>query len=54
MVFFKTDTGNEPVREWLKELPKEDCKVIVADTLTTLGKAASALGRKIKIELVLS
>ena len=34
MVFFKTDTGNQPVREWLKELPKEDCKVIVADILT--------------------
>ena len=34
MVFFKTDTGNQPVREWLKELPKEDCKVIGADILT--------------------
>ena len=34
VVFFKTDTGNEPVREWLKELPKEDCKVIGADILT--------------------
>lgn len=33
VVFFKTDTGNEPVREWLKELPKEDCKVIGADIL---------------------
>ena len=31
VVFFKTDTGNEPVREWLKDLPKEDCKVIGAD-----------------------
>jgi phage-related protein len=34
VVFFKTDTGNEPVREWLKELSKEDCKVIGADILT--------------------
>ena len=34
VVFFKTDTGNEPVREWLKDLPKEDCKVIGADILT--------------------
>jgi phage-related protein len=34
VVFFKTDTGNEPVREWLKALPKEDCKVIGADILT--------------------
>jgi len=34
VVFFKTDTGNEPVREWLKELSKDDCKVIGADILT--------------------
>jgi phage-related protein len=34
VVFFKTDTGKEPVREWLKALPKEDCKVIGADILT--------------------
>jgi phage-related protein len=31
---FKTDTGNEPVRDWLKSLPKEDCKVIGTDILT--------------------
>jgi phage-related protein len=34
VVFFKMDTGNEPVREWLKALPKEDCKVIGTDILT--------------------
>jgi phage-related protein len=34
VVFFKTDAGNEPVREWLKGLSKEDCKVIGADILT--------------------
>jgi phage-related protein len=34
VIFFKTDTGNEPVREWLKALPKEDCKTIGADILT--------------------
>lgn len=34
VVFFKTDTGNEPVRAWLKALPKQDCKVIGADILT--------------------
>jgi len=34
VVFFKTETGNEPVREWLKGLPKEDCKTIGADILT--------------------
>lgn len=34
VVFFKTDTGNEPVRDWLKQLTKEECKVIGADILT--------------------
>ena len=34
VVFFKTETGNEPVREWLKELSREDCKVIGTDILT--------------------
>ena len=34
VVFFKTDTGNESVREWLKDLTKEDCKVIGTDILT--------------------
>ena len=34
VVFFKTEAGNEPVREWLKELSKEDCKVIGTDILT--------------------
>jgi phage-related protein len=34
VVFFKTDTGAEPVRDWLKELPREGCKVIGADILT--------------------
>ncbi len=34
VVFFKTDTGNEPVRAWLKELSREDCQVIGTDILT--------------------
>jgi len=34
VVFFKTETGNEPVREWLKSLSREDCKVIGTDILT--------------------
>ena len=34
VVFFKTDTGNEPVRDWLKELSRDDCKVIGTDILT--------------------
>jgi hypothetical protein len=34
VVFFKTAAGNEMVRDWLKSLPKEDCKTIGADILT--------------------
>src|ERR1051326_69569 len=34
VVFFKTEAGNEPVREWLKSLPREDCKTIGTDILT--------------------
>ena len=30
-VFYRTDTGNEPVREWLKQLTKEQRKVIGED-----------------------
>ena len=31
VVFFRTGTGNEPVREWLKGLAKEDKKTIGED-----------------------
>jgi len=31
VVFFKTDTGTEPVREWLKRLTKEERKLIGED-----------------------
>jgi len=34
VIFFKTDSGNEPVRDWLKGLSKEDCKVIGTDILS--------------------
>jgi len=34
VVFFRTAAGNEPVREWLKSLSKEECRVIGADILT--------------------
>lgn len=34
VVFFRTAAGNEPAREWLKELPKEDRKTIGEDILT--------------------
>lgn len=31
VLFFRTEGGNEPVREWLKTLDKEDRKVIGED-----------------------
>jgi phage-related protein len=31
LVFFRTGTGNEPVREWLKELPVEDRRAVGRD-----------------------
>jgi phage-related protein len=34
VVFFRTEAGNEPVREWLKGLSKEDRKIIGEDLLT--------------------
>lgn len=34
VIFFQTEAGNEPVREWLLELPIEDKKSIGADILT--------------------
>ena len=34
VVFFKTEMGNEPVREWLKSLPKAERRVIGIDIKT--------------------
>jgi phage-related protein len=34
VVFFETEAGNEPVRQWLQDLPKEDRKTIGTDILT--------------------
>ena len=33
-VFFRTETGQESVREWLKDLPKEERKIIGEDIMT--------------------
>jgi len=33
-VFFRTDAGGEPVREWLRSLPKEERHAIGEDILT--------------------
>jgi phage-related protein len=32
--FFQTDAGREPVREWLKRLPKKERKIIGEDIMT--------------------
>src|SRR5271156_2661085 len=34
VVFFETEAGNEPVRQWLQDLPKEERKIIGTDILT--------------------
>lgn len=34
IIFFKTEADNEPVREWLRSLPKEDRRTIGEDILT--------------------
>lgn len=34
VLFFKTEAGNEPVREWLKSLPYEEKKIIGQDIKT--------------------
>jgi phage-related protein len=34
VVFFRTDAGNEPVRVWLRGLPREDRKTIGEDIKT--------------------
>jgi phage-related protein len=34
VVFYRTAEGNEPVREWLKSLRREDCRTIGEDIKT--------------------
>lgn len=34
VVFYQTESGNEPVREWLKRLSKPDKQTIGADIKT--------------------
>lgn len=34
VVFYRTEAGHEPVREWLKELPREDKRQIGEDIKT--------------------
>ena len=34
LFFYKSGSGNEPVKEWIKSLPKKNRKMIGADILT--------------------
>jgi phage-related protein len=34
VIFYKSESGNEPVREWLKNLPRSDRKIIGEDIKT--------------------
>ena len=34
VIFYKTESENEPVREWLKSLPRNDRKIIGEDIKT--------------------
>lgn len=34
VVFFRSESGNEPVREWLKNMPREDKRQIGEDVKT--------------------
>jgi hypothetical protein len=45
VIFYQTDTGNEPVREWLKALSKENCKTIGADIVRGGGSRNRAAAR---------
>lgn len=42
VVFYRTEAGNEPVREWLKELPREDRRTI--EQLVKILKLCSMAG----------
>ena len=50
VIFFRTGTGNEPVREWLLKLTTDDRKSIGADILAVqwvwpVGKLSRFIGR---------
>jgi len=34
VIFYRSDSGNEPVRDWLKELPRNDKRIIGEDIKT--------------------
>ena len=45
VVFYRTEAGNEPVREWLTSLKREDRKVIGEDIKTPLDELNTARRR---------
>src|ERR1700716_2430150 len=44
VAFFRTETGREPVREWLKSLARENRKIIGEDIKTVRVAARNAVG----------
>jgi len=34
VVFYSSERGNEPVRDWLKSLSRDDCKIVGSDIQT--------------------
>jgi len=53
VVFYRSEAGNEPVREWLKGLPKEDRRTIGEDikTVQFSWPLRMPLVRKLEAEL---
>lgn len=50
VVFFRTETGREPVRDWLRDLGKEDRKVIGEDIKLVQFRWPLGMPRVRKIE----
>ena len=49
VVFFRTEADNEPVREWLKSLPREERHTIGEDLLTVqpeIGRLGVQIARQ--------
>ena len=51
-IFYRSESGGEPVRDWLKSLRKEERKVIGQDIMTVefgwpVGMPVAAFGKRI-------
>ena len=52
VLFYKTSQGNEPVRDWLKDLSAVDRLMNPYNNAATLTKAANVLGKKLVLRMV--